>query len=194
MNFRNFHTVISRCFAQCGNCRNSFSHVFHKKFRESNGFTYLRNYLRVDLTKFLFSEREFLVFPHCALFSWNQSNENVNFTEIVSNDRSIVREYFVFSIAWNLVFFPWIHYTITILNDCWSLFQSLDCFIEDVLVWRKVCEQYLVLDTNLATTTTHSQHQMLMIWKWNIYSLEIIFSKWVFAPGHQNFLASRISR
>ena len=62
---------------------------FSQKFRKSNGFTYLRNYLTVDLTKFFFSKREFLVFPHCALFSWNQSNENVNFTEIVSNNRSL---------------------------------------------------------------------------------------------------------
>ena len=50
---------------QRGNCRNSLSHFFSQKIRESNGFTKEITTYLVDLTKFFFSEREFLVFPHC---------------------------------------------------------------------------------------------------------------------------------
>ena len=57
-NFSFFHTV------PCTRILLRFSLTqFWQKIRESNVFTKEIN--RVDLTKFLFSEREFLVFPHC---------------------------------------------------------------------------------------------------------------------------------
>jgi len=41
------------------------SHPFSQKFRESNDFTKEITKYLVNLPKNFFSEREFLVFPHC---------------------------------------------------------------------------------------------------------------------------------
>ena len=44
------------------------SHTFLQKFREIDGLAKDKESSRkVDLTKFFYSEREFFVFPHCAV-------------------------------------------------------------------------------------------------------------------------------
>ena len=41
--------------------------IFPEKFRQINGFTKETTEQEVDLTKKNYSEREFLVFPHCEV-------------------------------------------------------------------------------------------------------------------------------
>ena len=60
----NFTKVFVARKTQCGNYGNLLSHMFDKKIRESNGYT--KEITRVDFTKFLFSESEFIIFPHCG--------------------------------------------------------------------------------------------------------------------------------
>ena len=51
--------------AQCGNCRHSLSHFFRKIFVKA--MVVLKKLLKCWFNEIFFSEREFYVFPHCAV-------------------------------------------------------------------------------------------------------------------------------
>ena len=57
---------------QCGNCRNLHSHsrIFVKNFVKLTFLQNIKKLVKIDFTKYFFSEREFLVFPHCALWKF----------------------------------------------------------------------------------------------------------------------------
>ena len=63
------NTSVSRNFqaynAQCGNDGNSLTRIFGKNFVKVT--VLLNKLLKSDLTKYFVGEREFLVFPHCAM-------------------------------------------------------------------------------------------------------------------------------
>ena len=64
---RHFSCRSQFTMLQCRNCRNSLSHFFHKNFLKA--LVLLKKLLNTWLDKFFFSEREFLVFPHCECHS-----------------------------------------------------------------------------------------------------------------------------
>ena len=65
-NFCNFHT--DTIFPQCGNYRNSLSHFFRKNFVKA--MILFKKLLNSWFDEKNFSEREFLVFPHCDHTMW----------------------------------------------------------------------------------------------------------------------------